>query len=260
MLRYRVGAGRAERRAVELIAELDAVPPRAATSRRSHPVGLELQVGPALEADDGGLTYPLRIHSAVIEEGGELDPPTERRLRELLEPLTRITGIVTTSERGLLQASRFDIPSDASPQTRALLANIHAAVARIPLPRQEVGVGARWRVTRTADLPLVQRAEQMFTYTLTELEGEHGRALIAMRQSAPPQRIPGPTAEPSDTVQSYETTGRGDAVLHLGHLIPPVAALEVVTRAQLTLEEQPRSGPVELRVNARLNVSQSSSD
>lgn len=141
----------------------------------------------------------------------------------------------TRSSDGVVSAIALEAPSDATDAARAGVEITANAVseATVAWPREPIGVGARWAVTRQVDDAVAPT--RVVTYELAELDGDI--ATVSMSTSAPDASssltAPAPDGGPDVTleVDTYEVTGSGELTVDLRAALPLEGSTESSTRA-----------------------------
>ena len=199
------------------------------------------------EVDDQGDTITTRFSyaGADILDDGTLDPQTAQAMREGLSVLDQLSGTATINSRGESVSSDFDIPDDLDPTSRQLLEQVSQQVETltVPLPAEEVGVGAIWRAETTSSLGGIDTLLQV-TYELKELDGTRYDLAVGYEQTAPPQEADFP-AEAVATVEEYLVTGAGELIGDLGEILPASSTMAAGGDVVMHLEDD--TGSMELR-------------
>ncbi|MFN3339050.1 MAG: hypothetical protein ACK40Z_05070 [Dietzia sp.] len=141
----------------------------------------------------------------------------------------------TRSADGIVRGLSLEAPTTATDAARAGVEITANAVsdATVAWPTEEIGVGARWTVTRTVDDAVAPT--RVVTYELTALDGDV--ATVSMEASAPDTaetlEAPAPDGGPGVTleVESYEVGGSGELTVDLRAPLPVEGTTESSTRA-----------------------------
>ena len=144
----------------------------------------------------------------------------------------------TRGADGVVRRLALEAPAVATDAARAgveITANA-VAEATVVWPREAIGVGARWEVTRPVDDGVAPT--RVTTYELTALDGD--LATVTARTTAPIDSRsltagPGPDGEELTLdVESYEVTGTGELTVDLRAALPVAGTSESSTRAVYT--------------------------
>lgn len=141
----------------------------------------------------------------------------------------------TRSAEGVVRQISLEAPSGATDAARAAVEITANAIseATVAWPTEEIGVGARWRVTRRVDDAVAP--ERATTYELTELDGDVATVRTSTTAPDPSDTLtaPSPDGGPDATlgVDSYEVTGSGELTVDLRAALPLDGSTESSTRA-----------------------------
>ncbi|KAA0917278.1 hypothetical protein [Dietzia sp. ANT_WB102] len=141
----------------------------------------------------------------------------------------------TRSADGIVRGVSLAAPSGATDAARAGVEITANAVsdATVAFPTDEIGVGARWTVTRQIDDAVAPT--RVVSYELVGLDGDV--ATVRSRSSAPNPAgaltAPGSDGGPGVTldVESYEVEGSGELMVDLRAALPVGGTTESSTRA-----------------------------
>ena len=84
--------------------------------------------------------------------------------------------------------------------------------AFLPLPKEPVGAGAKWKATNQVEAGGI-RVTQVNEITLKSISGDNISVELAFNQSAPPQRIQVPELPPDAQVELTGMTGGGKGTM-----------------------------------------------
>jgi hypothetical protein len=147
-------------------------------------------------------------------------------LNKSVSVLNNVGGWVEVDDRGIIQrtelnhaAKRSDIPI----RLLAMIINARTSLARVILPAEPVGAGARWEARK--DLVLYGfEVSQVDTYTLTEKVGDELKLNVQMQQTALPQTVTFDEEGVELAVESFKMNASGEVVANLNALEANAAA------------------------------------
>jgi hypothetical protein len=181
-----------------------------------------MRIVPKSISPDGDLSYEGVIVSNEITSKGALPPAARQKLDESLKSTHDMKVTSTVSARGVVEEASMEIPPDAAPEMRQALESTRDALRAMcmPLPEEEVGVGARWKTDM--DIRTTLRMIQTTTSTLKKLEAKKMDLDVVLTQSAAPQLMTGPGVPPGTTIKLERMVGNGTGALavRLDHLVP----------------------------------------
>jgi len=197
-----------------------------ATSRRGSALsvtpGVRLYIvsGPSMQGKRGSTRFDVRIVKAEAIVPAGLDPAVAKDLNKSASVLNNVGGWVEVDDRGIVQrtalnddAKRSDVPV----RLLVMIINARTSLARVLLPAEAVGVGARWEARK--DLVLYGfKVNQVDTYTLAEKVGEELKLNVQIQQSASPQTITFEEEGVELSVKSFKMNASGEVIANLNAL------------------------------------------
>jgi hypothetical protein len=182
-------------------------------------VRLHIVSGPTMESKHG-TRFDIRIvkAEAIVPEG--LDPEIAQELNKSASVLNNVGGWVEVDDRGIAQraelneaAKRADIPV----RLLVMLINARTTLARVILPAEPVGMGARWEAGK--DLVLYGlEIKQVDTYTLTEMVGDEFKLAVQVQQTATPQTVTFKEEGIELSLESFKMNATGEVIANLNAL------------------------------------------
>ena len=180
-------------------------------------VRLHIVSGPSMEGKRGSTRFDVRIvkAEAIVPEGA--DPQVKLDLNKSVSVLNNVGGWVEVDDRGIIQ--RSDLNSSAkNPEVPSrllmMIVNARTSLARVLLPAEPVGIGARWEASK--ELVLYGfKISQSDTYTLTEKTGEELKLNVQIQQTAPQQTVTFEEEGIELTLESLTMNATGQIVLNL---------------------------------------------
>lgn len=189
-------------------------------------VRLHIISGPSMEGKRGSTRFDVRIvkAEAIVPDG--LDPQVAQDLNKSASVLNNVGGWVEVDDRGIIQrtdlneaAKRSDVPV----RLLVMIVNARTSLARVLLPAEPVGAGARWEARK--DLVLYGfEVAQVDTYTLTEKVGDELKLNVQIQQNAQPQTITFEEEGVELSVKSFKMNATGEVIANLNALESNAAA------------------------------------
>lgn len=140
------------------------------------------------------------------------------QLEKEMAGIVGLKGSSRISPRGVATEVEFSLPPAASDSLRKSMDSMRDAIRKmyIPLPEEEVGVGARWQTT--SKMPLSGATMDVTTtYTLKELRADGMRADVDVTMTAQPkQTIKLATLPPGSTAVLESMSGQGSGKVSPG--------------------------------------------
>jgi flavin-binding protein dodecin len=189
-------------------------------------VRLHVMSGPTMEGKRGSTRFDVRIikAEAIVPEG--IDPAVAQDLNKSASVLNNVGGWVEVNDRGIIQrtelnqdAKRADVPV----RLLVMIINARTSLARVILPAEPVGAGARWEARK--DLTLYGfNVSQVDTYTLVETVGDELKLNVQIQQTALPQTVTFEEEGIELSVESFKMNATGEVIANLNALETNAAA------------------------------------
>ncbi len=189
-------------------------------------VRLHVVSGPSMQGKRGSTRFDVRIikAEAIIPEG--LNPTTAKDLNRGAAVLNNVGGWVEVDDRGIIQRTELNQAaerSDVPVRLLVMIINARTSLARVILPAEPVGAGARWEARK--DLTLYGfEVNQVDTYTLVEKVGDELKLNVQIQQTALPQSITFEEEGVELTVESFKMSASGEVIANLNALETNAAA------------------------------------
>jgi hypothetical protein len=189
-------------------------------------VRLHIVSGPSMQGKRGSTRFDVRIvkSEAIVPEG--IDPAVAQDLNKSASVLNNVGGWVEVDDRGIIQRTELNEAakrSDVPVRLLVMIINARTSLARVLLPAQPVGAGARWEARK--DLVLYGfKVSQVDTYTLTEKVGDELKLNVQIQQTALPQTVTFEEEGVELSVESFKMNATGEVIANLNALETNAAA------------------------------------
>jgi len=219
-LRYKVVRGTTTTSAMEYALARLATTENAAALTVTPGVRLDIVSGPTIEGKGGTTRFDVRIvkAEAIVPEG--TDPALKLELDRSVAVLNNVGGWVEIDDRGIIQRSELNSRAK-NPEVPArlllMLINARTSLARVVLPAQPVGIGARWEAKKEL-LLYGFKVTQSDTYTMTERAGDEVKLNVQIQQTAPQQTVTFEEDGVELTLEALSMNATGQVVLNLNAL------------------------------------------
>ncbi|UCH30073.1 MAG: hypothetical protein JSV06_03340 [Myxococcales bacterium] len=180
-------------------------------------VRLHIVSGPSMEGKRGSTRFDVRIikAEALVPEG--VDPAVKLDLNKSVAVLNNVGGWVEVDDRGIVQRSDLNSAAknpDVPARLLMMIINARTSLARVVLPAQPVGVGARWEAAKEL-LLYGFKINQADTYTMTEKVGDEVKLNVQIQQTAPKQTVTFEEEGVELTLEALTMNATGQVVLNL---------------------------------------------
>jgi hypothetical protein len=176
--------------------------------------------GPAIKVESGDTRFDIRIVKAEAIMPPGVDPEVESDFNRSAALLKDVGGWVEVDDRGIVQRTELNqAAKNSTVPTRLLMTIVHArtSLARIILPAEPVGLGARWEARKKLKIYGFEM-QQVDRYTLTDKVGDEVKLNIEIVQTAPKQTLTFVEEGVEFALQSLSMSAEGDVVLNLNAL------------------------------------------
>lgn len=220
-LRYKIARGTTTTATMDFgIASLATSSSGGAALKVTPGVRLHIVSGPSLQGKRGATRFDVRIikSEAIVPKG--IDPAVAQDLNKSASVLNNVGGWVEVDDRGIIQRTQLNEAaqrSDVPVRLLVMIINARTSLARVLLPAEPVGVGARWEARK--DLTLYGfEVNQVDTYTLTEQVGDELKLNVQIQQTAAPQTIVFEEEGVELSVESFKMNATGEVIANLNAL------------------------------------------
>jgi hypothetical protein len=176
--------------------------------------------GPAIKLPSGNARFDIGIVSAEAVTPPGVDPDVERDLDKSAALLEEIGGWIEVDDRGTIQRSELNqAAKNPNVPTRLLMTIVQAraSLARVILPAEPVGLGARWEARKQLKVYGFE-LQQVDRYTLNDKVDDKLKLSIEIRQTAPKQTLTFVEEGVEFALKSLSMSAQGDVVLNLNAL------------------------------------------
>ena len=195
--------------------------------------------------DEGTITSTFTLVDAAAVDGPGVDPAVLAQTNAALDQMDGLTGTGTTDRHGGSPDVSIDTGPITDPALRSTLDSLTSQLTNLtaPLPAQPVGVGASWRVDRSATLNGVQ-TDTSTTYTLQARSGNDYVLDVVQEATAPPgpTELPGLPAGVTASIESFLLRSTGEVRGRLDQPLPDSSTIEGGGDIELTVEGDGEAG------------------
>jgi hypothetical protein len=169
---------------------------------------------------DGVITTEFGYDDVRLDGGGK----GVRELEKQMQTMNGVSGVLTSTDTGVVLDADMDIPSDVPSSLATMLRSMESQMANMSVPvpeEEEVGDGARWTVTTEAEINGLT-STNVYTYELVERSAEGIVLEIELAQDAPEQdaEMPGMPAGSSVHLDRMHMSGSGRVFFDPTSLLP----------------------------------------
>ena len=225
-LRYKIAPGTTTTATMEFGLASLATSRKGAALSVTPGVRLHIVSGPSMQGKRGSTRFDVRIVKAEAIVPPGLDPAVAQDLNKSASVLNNVGGWVEVDDLGTIQRTELNEAakrSDVPVRLLVMIINARTSLARVVLPAEPVGAGARWEARK--DLVLYGfKVSQVDTYTLTEKVGDELKLNVQIQQNALPQTITFEEEGVELSVESFKMNATGEVIANLNALEANAAA------------------------------------
>lgn len=208
--------------------------------------------------DDGTITSTFTLVDAAAVDGPGVDPAVLAETETALNQLDGLTGTSTTDRHGGSPNVSIDTGPITDPALRSTLDSLTSQLTNLtaPLPAQPVGVGASWRVDRSATLNGV-RTDTSTTYTLQARAVNDYVLDVVQEATAPsgPTELPGLPAGVTASIESFVLQSTGEVRGRLDQPLPDSSTIQGGGDIEMTVEGGGEAGRLSQQVTVDASLS-----
>ena len=199
------------------------------------PVHVVIDVDPRSVTPEGSLHYDWRVTAATVTADARMLAQIADGMRTEVAAIEHLAGSATVSSRGLSEDVTVDPAStvDASAAGAGAAGGAAGATGQmveqvrqtlrdlaVPMPEEDVGKGARWQKISQLEAK-GSRLTQTDTFSLVDLQGDHGTVDDVLAQTAPPQALRAPGMQGAQArMESMLASGNAKTSFDLARLVP----------------------------------------
>jgi hypothetical protein len=191
-------------------------------------------------ADGNEIAFRHEIDDVEVRDDPQAPPQLVETLREHLAAFEAYSAALRVDAKGGLLGGTVQMPATPAGPVQQTITQMTESFGQIqvPLPREPVGVGAKWRAEVTIDQAGL-KLQQTVDYELQRREGDELFIAATIEQkladaSFTPPGMLGVEAK----VTRFESKGTGSMHLDLGHLVPTRSEIEMTIDMGLEMQGQ----------------------
>lgn len=176
--------------------------------------------GPAIKLPSGNARFEVRILEAEAILPPGTDPELGQDYTKSAEVLREVGGSIEVDDRGILVQSELNQAAknpDLPIRLLMTLVQARTSLARVVLPADPVGVGARWEARKRVEV-FGFEIVQIDRYRLEDKVGDELRLSVEIAESAPKQTLKFEEQGVEYTLQSLSVSARGNITVGLDAL------------------------------------------
>lgn len=172
-------------------------------------------------AENGDLQFKYTINKVEILNPKSFPADAIGELQKELDRMNGFVARVTQSPRGIYLGWDYQLPQGMSPRSLRALQTLIEVSRRlsVPLPEEEVGVGAVWEAARVQAEQGIS-VEEVVTYKLLSLKGNQAKLQVNLKGKLDPGSSQLAGGQGQAKLEGINTTGKGEMTLDLKAMAP----------------------------------------
>lgn len=211
--------------------------------------------GPAMKLPSGNIRFDVRILEAEAILPPGIDPEVARDYTTSAAVLSEVGGWIEVDDQGIVVRSELNQAAknpDLPIRLLMTLVQARTSLARVALPPDPVGVGARWEARKRVEV-FGFEIVQIDRYRLEDKVRDELRLSVEIAQSAPKRTVTFEEQGVEYTLQSLSVSARGTITLSLDAL-EGTARVEGRSTEVLTVKSSGASERIELDAAFRVEL------
>ncbi len=193
--------------------------------------------------DNGILSFQFTLKDMAIQAAQGANPAVVAAMEQAAKGIVGMSGSGKIDDRGIAESGEIAIPANADKAIRQQIQGLHDTMSRIstPLPAEEIGVGAEWKV----DVPIAMNGVNMkgeYVYKIVAIEGDIVKTTVKTTMDAKDQVVNDPNLPPGASIKidSITGSGEGQVAFNLASLCPQSSITATIDQdATIQMEGQP---------------------
>lgn len=209
---------------------------------------------------NGDIHYEFSYSDIDLGKESNLPPKALEDMRREIKKMEGLKGSVIVDDRGRTKKANFVVPEDFNPVLKQMTDQFKNSIEQLSaqVPQQAVGKGAKWQVISQIGFNGIN-LQQTANYELVDIQDGIATMNINITQQAPsaqkivlPQIPKGMTM----TMQSYKSSGIGQAKIALNRIMPLSTSIKMNTNTQMrtNVTNSPEEMIMNQQISTQLNI------
>lgn len=189
---------------------------------------------------NGDIHYDFSYSKVDLVGKGNLPPKALEDMRREIKKIEGIKGNVIVDNMGRTKKANFVIPKNFNPGLKQMMDQMTNSIEQLSaqVPEEAIGKGAKWEVTSPISFNGIN-FQQTAIYELVNFQNDVATLNVSFKQQAPgSQKITLPEIPKgmTMTMQSYNSTGQGQATIGMNRIMPLSTSLNMNTSTQMLVD------------------------
>ena len=175
------------------------------------------------KVEPNGVGHLQFSYSKAEFEESDLPKGIQKKMNEAFDEISKVKGSQVVTNRGFVLQFDLDSSEVKNERLKTIVDSMKKSFRQMsnPLPREPVGVGAKWKVVYTVEL-MGMALEQFANYEVVSLDGSKVGLKVEIKQEAADTKValPGTASGAEVEVKKLDAKGSGTVTVDLNHLLP----------------------------------------
>jgi Family of unknown function (DUF6263) len=208
---------------------------------------------------NGDIHYKFSYSNVDVANSATLPQQVLEAMRSQMKKMVGMSGVAIIDNRGYTKSANLVIPKGLDPSMKQLTEKLSGSLDQLssPVPKEPVGIGAKWRVTtspRLAGMAVAQTA----TYQLMNLKDGIATFNVWVEQRADTQALPNRSGMPAGakmTLKSLDSQGEGQMMTALNRVIPIRSNIMMRSNSQFGIQQAGQAeATMDTKMTMKLNI------
>lgn len=208
---------------------------------------------------NGDIHYKFSYSNVDVANSATLPPHVIEAMRAQMKKMVGMGGEAIVDNRGYTKSANLVAPKGLDPSMKQVTEQLSGSLDQLssPVPKEPVGIGAKWRVTTSPRLSGAM-VRQTATYQLMNLKDGIASLNVWVEQRADAQALPSRPGMPTGTkmtLKSLDSEGEGQMLAALNQVLPIRSNVMMRSNSQFGIQQAERAeATMETKMTMKLNI------
>jgi hypothetical protein len=208
-------------------------------------------------ADTGDITTESVYTGAIAQSRQNLNPKVLQGMQAMVEGVKDFRSETIVDARRQLKSSQTELPPTLNTQMQGYFEGMSDSLSQmaLPLPEEEVGIGAMWQVESEYNLNGIP-VNQVIAYELVHLDDGVATLDVDIESTGTPTSVTlrNTPVEATAMVESFMTEGQGRIVMDLNQVMPIVSSVAVNSEVDMMVQAPGMEEMIPVQRSMYMNV------
>jgi hypothetical protein len=207
---------------------------------------------------NGDIHFQFSFTDADVVADSTVPPELLNAMRSAIKQVVGLRGTSVSDNRGQIKSGSFVLPEGSDPMIRQLFEQMSNSLDQFssPLPKEAIGIGAKWRVSSSLNLGLM-KLTQTTNYELVALQDNVATLNVSVEQQANSQQLtpPGVPSGMTLTLKSLNSQGQGQMVMPLDEAMPIRSTMSIRSKNEMNVRQAGSGEETPIKTNLTMQMS-----